>query len=90
MHSWLPRKKVILIGDSTQSDPEAYGECARKFTGWVAAIFIRKVTGIAGMDEEVKNGDERFEKAFEGVERGLWHVFTEPGEVAERVDELVG
>jgi hypothetical protein len=42
------------------------------------------------MDEEVKNGDERFEKAFEGVERGVWHVFTEPGEVAERVDELVG
>jgi hypothetical protein len=42
------------------------------------------------MDEEVKNGDGRFEKAFEGLERGVWHVFTEPGEVAERVDELVG
>jgi phosphatidate phosphatase APP1 len=90
VHSWLPQKKVILIGDSTQSDPEAYGECARKFPGWVGALFIRKVTGIAGMDEEVKNGDERFERAFEGVERGIWHVFTEPGEVAERVDELVG
>lgn len=90
MHSWLPRKKVILIGDSTQSDPEAYGECARKFPGWVGAIFVRKVTGIAGMDEEAKNGDARFEKAFEGVERGVWCVFEDPREVAERVAALVG
>ena len=26
LHGWLPRKKLILIGDSTQSDPESYGE----------------------------------------------------------------
>jgi phosphatidate phosphatase APP1 len=26
IHSWLPKRKLILIGDSTQSDPEAYGE----------------------------------------------------------------
>jgi len=26
IHGWLPRKKMICIGDSTQSDPEAYGE----------------------------------------------------------------
>lgn len=26
VHSWLPERKVILIGDSTQSDPEAYGD----------------------------------------------------------------
>jgi phosphatidate phosphatase APP1 len=90
MHSWLPKKKVILIGDSTQSDPEAYGETARDFPGWVGGIFIRKVTGIAGMDEEAKNGDARFEKAFEGVEKSIWHVFTEPKEVEEGVARLVG
>jgi len=27
VHSWLPKRKMILIGDSTQSDPEAYGRC---------------------------------------------------------------
>jgi hypothetical protein len=48
------------------------------------------VQGIAGMDEEVKNADARFEKAFEGVERGVWHVFTDPKEVAEKVDQLIG
>lgn len=26
VHSWLPKRKMILIGDSTQSDPEAYGD----------------------------------------------------------------
>jgi phosphatidate phosphatase APP1 len=26
INSWLPKRKMIMIGDSTQSDPEAYGE----------------------------------------------------------------
>jgi phosphatidate phosphatase APP1 len=90
VQSWLPQKKVVLIGDSTQSDPEAYGECARNFPGWVRAIFIRKVTGIAGMDEGVKNGEERFAKAFEGVDEAIWHLFTDPKEVGEQVEKLVG
>ena len=26
VNTWLPKRKMILIGDSTQSDPESYGE----------------------------------------------------------------
>ena len=26
IHSWFPNRQFICIGDSTQSDPEAYGE----------------------------------------------------------------
>jgi phosphatidate phosphatase APP1 len=26
INSWIPRRKMICIGDSTQSDPEAYAE----------------------------------------------------------------
>jgi phosphatidate phosphatase APP1 len=26
INTWLPKRKMIVIGDSTQSDPEAYGE----------------------------------------------------------------
>ena len=26
INSWIPKRKMICIGDSTQSDPEAYGE----------------------------------------------------------------
>ncbi|KAI9694504.1 MAG: hypothetical protein M1822_000120 [Bathelium mastoideum] len=90
IHSWLPRRKLVCLGDSTQRDPEAYGESARRFPGWIHKIFIRKVTGIAGMDEKDKNSDERFEKAFEGLPRDLWYVFENPAELGEMVDELAG
>lgn len=33
IHSWLPKRKLICIGDSTQSDPEAYGK-------WLAAPLV--------------------------------------------------
>lgn len=89
IHSWFPERKFVCIGDSTQSDPEAYGQIAREFPGWVGAIYIRRVRGIAEMDEKEKNSPERFKKAFEGLERGLWYVFDEPGEVAERIGEVV-
>ena len=26
INGWLPQRKMICVGDSTQSDPEAYGE----------------------------------------------------------------
>lgn len=88
VHAWFPHRRFICIGDSTQSDPEAYGEIARLFPGWVGAIFIRKVTGIAEMDIKTKNAPERFEKAFKGLDRKLWHVFTDPAELTARVDQL--
>lgn len=88
INSWFPHRRFICLGDSTQSDPEAYGECARTFPGWIGAVFIRKVTDIAEMDIKTKNAPERFEKAFKGLDRNLWHVFTDPNELRERVDEL--
>lgn len=67
VHSWLPKRKMILIGDSTQSDPEAYGDICRKYPDWVKLVLIRKVTDIAAVGSDRKNESERFEKAFEGV-----------------------
>jgi phosphatidate phosphatase APP1 len=67
VHRWLPRRRMILIGDSTQSDPEAYGEIYRQHKKWVKLILIRKVTDIAAIGTEEKNAPGRFEKAFEGV-----------------------
>jgi hypothetical protein len=92
VHSWFPGRKFICIGDSTQSDPEAYGEMYRKYPDWVGAIFIRKVTGVAEavMDEKDKNAPERFTKAFTGVPEAIWHVFEDPQELYARVDSLVG
>ena len=88
IHSWLPHRRFVCFGDSTQTDPEAYGEAARKYPGWIKAIFIHKVSGIAEMDERKKNSPERFEKAFRRLERRLWHVYTDPAELAERIEEL--
>ncbi len=90
LHEWLPKRKVICVGDSTQSDPEAYGDICRKFGGWVKAVFIRKVTDVAEMKGTDKNTDERFEKAFEGVPRGVWRTFEDPAELKEAVDALKG
>ncbi|KAI0834015.1 hypothetical protein F5Y06DRAFT_290092 [Hypoxylon sp. FL0890] len=80
IHSWLPKRKMICIGDSTQSDPEAYGEIYRAYPGWVKAILIRKVEDIAAIGIEAKNEPERFEKAFQGVPREVWHVFSDTAE----------
>ncbi|KAI3320575.1 hypothetical protein HD806DRAFT_524611 [Xylariaceae sp. AK1471] len=78
IHSWLPRRKMICVGDSTQTDPEAYAEIYRRYPHWVKVILIRKVEDIAAIGIEAKNEPERFEKAFKDVPRDVWHVFTDP------------
>ncbi|ORY58388.1 uncharacterized protein BCR38DRAFT_353195 [Pseudomassariella vexata] len=89
IRGWLPKRKMICIGDSTQSDPEAYGEIYRAFPGWVKLILIRKVTDIAAIGIESKNEPERFEKAFKDVPRGSWHVFEDPAECRNILAETV-
>ena len=81
---------MLCVGDSTQSDPEVYGDMYRRYEGWIRAIFIRKVVDVAEMDGTRKNEPGRFEKAFRGVPRGVWRVFTDPGELYEAVDALRG
>ncbi|KIW06758.1 uncharacterized protein PV09_02448 [Verruconis gallopava] len=83
-----PLRKFLCIGDSTQSDPEAYGEMFRSFPGWIGAIFIRKVVDVEPMDESEKNKPERFEKAFKDVPREVWTVFDDPKELVSRVEQL--
>jgi hypothetical protein len=86
IHSWIPRRKVICIGDSTQSDPESYADVYRKHPEWIKAIYIRKVTDAPFMER--KNRDERFEEAFKDVPRSVWRVFVEPEELEEGVQQL--
>ncbi|KAJ5477095.1 hypothetical protein N7539_007239 [Penicillium diatomitis] len=79
VHSWFPRRRVLCIGDSTQSDPEAYAEIYARYPGWIHAIAIRRVTDVENMEE--KNKPERFETAFKDVPSSVWTVF-------EKADEL--
>lgn len=89
VHRWLPKRKLILIGDSTQSDPEAYGEIARLYPGWVKLILIRRVTDIGAVGTEEKNLPARFEAAFEDIPRDLWHVFDDPSECQPLLHKVV-
>ena len=88
IHSWLPHRKVLCVGDSTQSDPEAYGDIYRAHPGWVKAIFIRKVTDVDGMEKTNKNDPARFERAFRQVPHDIWKVFEKASELYAAVDAL--
>ncbi|KAJ9145016.1 Phosphatidate phosphatase APP1 [Pleurostoma richardsiae] len=89
IHDWLPRRKMICIGDSTQSDPEAYGDIYRAYPGWIRVILIRKVTDIAAVGIETKNEPERFEKAFKDIPQSAWHVFEDPAECYQIVQDAL-
>lgn len=93
IHKWFPRKKMICVGDSTQTDPEAYGAMYRQYGHrWIKLILIRKVMGVVavGVSMEEKNTRERFEEAFTGVPKGVWYVFEKPEECYEIIQGVVG
>lgn len=90
IHQWLPKKNFIAIGDSTQTDPEAYGEAYRTYgPEWVKLILIRRVTGVAAIGIDEKNKTERFETAFQGVPRNVWRVFDKPSECYQMIRDVV-
>ena len=66
-----PRRRFVLVGDSGERDPEAYGEAFRAFPDQVAAIYIRDVTGEA-------RDDPRYQAAFAEVPADRWTLFTDP------------
>ena len=88
IHSWLPKRKAICIGDSTQADPETYAAMYKKFPGWIQAIYIRKVLDAPHMDN--KNKQERFDKAFEGIPTTVWRVFVLPDELKDHLSHVAG
>lgn len=90
IHGWFPRKKMICIGDSTQSDPEVYGDAYQAYgPEWIKLILIRKVTDISAIGIEDKNKQKRFEKAFEGIPEGVCHVFEDPNECYEIIQKTM-
>ena len=88
IHSWLPKRKFICIGDSTQADPESYAQMYAKYPEWIKAIYIRKVTDIPHMEN--KNKNQRFIEAFKDVPDHVWRVFVNPQELADHIKHLSG
>jgi phosphatidate phosphatase APP1 len=89
IHRWLPRRKVICIGDSTQRDPESYAKIYREYGGWIRKIWIHVVEGVDPAEEKKKglNTMERFEKAFEGIDRSVWTTFRNPEDLVGLIPE---
>lgn len=71
-----PQRRFVLVGNSTEQDPEVYGALARRHPQQVARIFIRDVMGEQGQPE-------RYRTAFAGLPPTLWRVFKDPEELAE-------
>ena len=88
IHTWLPQRHFICIGDSTQSDPEAYAEMYAKYPEWIKAIYIRKVVDAPNM--ELKNKPQRFRDAFAHVPDNVWRVFVDPKELVDHIKHVAG
>jgi hypothetical protein len=70
----FPKRRFLLVGDSGEKDPEAYGAVARKRPDQVERIWIRDVTG-----EDA--GKERYRRAFEGLPEAKWRIFKESEDI---------
>jgi phosphatidate phosphatase APP1 len=83
---WFPHRRAICIGDSTQTDPEAYAEIYRRHSEWIHAILIRKVMDVPHMEEQ--NSLKRFAEAFQDVPKHIWRVFEHPRDVYDVLDQI--
>ena len=63
-----PGRRLILVGDSGDRDPELYGEAARSWPDRVERILIRDVTGDA-------RDAPRYQAAFRDVPGERWTLF---------------
>ncbi|KAF8215321.1 hypothetical protein K438DRAFT_1955299 [Mycena galopus ATCC 62051] len=45
MQGMYPGDKFLTMGDSTQKDPETYGEAIRKYGDFISCAWIRQVDG---------------------------------------------
>jgi phosphatidate phosphatase APP1 len=74
----FPKRQFVLVGDSGEKDPEAYGVIARRHPSQVRRVLIRDVTN--------ENADSiRYQKAFGGLPGELWQIFKEPAEIRDAI-----
>ncbi|KAL6061764.1 Actin patch protein 1 [Balamuthia mandrillaris] len=85
----FPKRKFILVGDSSEQDPEVYSALAWRYPHQVIAIFIRRAPISASSSSEgeasLEAKEMRWQQMFAGLEqRGIvWRVFSDPSELEE-------
>lgn len=71
----LPQRRFVLVGDSSELDPELYGDLLRAHPDRIEQVFVRNVTGE-------QRDDDRLRAAFDGVPPDRWQLFVEPHALA--------
>lgn len=74
----FPQRRFILVGDSGERDPEAYGVLARKHPEQIQRILIRNVTGEGPTAP-------RYQAALKDVPAEKWRIFEMPEEIRDAV-----
>jgi hypothetical protein len=74
----FPRRRFVLVGDSSERDPEIYGDLARKFPDRVAMILIRDESG-----QSVESA--RYLAAFRDVPESRKSVFRDATEIRDAI-----
>lgn len=69
-----PHRRFVLVGDSGEKDPEAYGELARRYPEQIAHMLIRAIS------RETRD-DPRLRDAFRNVPQEQWTVFAHADEL---------
>ncbi|MBI5850828.1 MAG: App1 family protein [Planctomycetes bacterium] len=67
----FPRRRFVLIGDALESDPEIYGDVARRHPGQVALVLIRE-------DDAKPLDAKRIAVAFDEVLPARYATFRDP------------
>jgi len=71
IHGMYPNKSFLTVGDSTEKDPETYGQIFNTFgSNFVRCIWIHLVDGA-------NNTDARFNAAFKGVPQEKIRLFND-------------
>ncbi|MDX1962733.1 MAG: App1 family protein [Pirellulales bacterium] len=77
----FPQRRFLLVGDSSEQDPEIYGAVARKFPEQVEKIWIRNSPTAPRQAIPPVDPAMRFAAAFHGLPSEQWKIFHEAGEL---------
>jgi phosphatidate phosphatase APP1 len=70
----FPRRRFVLIGDTSENDAEIYVDVARRHAGQVRRILIRECEGRA-------SGLMRARRALSGLDEETWRIFRTADEL---------
>lgn len=79
----FPQRKFILVGDSSEHDPEIYGALARRYPDQVALILLRNLPGNALTFQ-------RAEKALRGIAPSKCQCYRDPLELPLDLAQFIG